>query len=111
MAIHPDDVDIQAEARSIEERYRQLERVEGELAYAVWLSQQATPKAIATARQAFKRALELDPSSKVVCDEYKKFRERYGEEIIPPPVPGPIVEPQKPLWRRVIEALQRIFGG
>ena len=66
LALCPYDEKILAEAKAIEESFRQFEQVEEELAYAVWLSRQKAPERIASAREAFDRALELDPNSIVV---------------------------------------------
>ena len=138
LALRPDDAQIQAEAQTIEERLHQFEQVEEELAYGVWLSRQATPEAIATARETFDRALELDPKSIVALKEYAVFVERQGEldrardllertlKIVPedqeikarhatiltalaPPVPQ--AEAPKSLLERLVDFVRHVFGG
>ena len=79
LALRPDDEQIQTEARTIEEQLQQFGQVEEELAYAVWLSRQATPEAIATAQEAFGHALELDPKGIIALKEYAMFLEHQGE--------------------------------
>ncbi len=81
LALCPYDEKILAEAKAIEESFRQFEQVEEELAYAVWLSRQKAPERIASAREAFDRALELDPNSIVVLKEYAIFLEHQGELV------------------------------
>jgi tetratricopeptide (TPR) repeat protein len=81
LALRPNAEQIRAEAQTIKERLHQFERVEEELAYAVWLSRRKAPKRIASACEAFDRALELDPNSIVVLKEYAIFLEHQGELV------------------------------
>ena len=80
-ALCPYDEKILAEAKAIEESFRQFEQVEAEVAYAVWLSRQKAPEKIASARETFDRAMRLDPNSIMVLEEYAIFLEHQGELV------------------------------
>lgn len=74
--LRPGDMQIEAKVRLIEERLRQFEAVEAELAYAVWLGNEDR---VAEASDAFDQALTSAPDSVIVLRKYALFLEDQGK--------------------------------